>query len=163
VSKDPHKISAVSAEQAPSPSAGLRPSFYEVFDPKASSAVRVEKIHQWLSLPARNRPELIMAYFDTVDYQSHYSGPDDEKVACTSPAPMMKDTVDCHSFGPDVEMVACTSTAPMMKWQHASLMTVRPGSIAFGCRYISAGAKLPVSVSCRLTLRSPKLTRRWQA
>jgi predicted AlkP superfamily pyrophosphatase or phosphodiesterase len=91
VSKDSKKISAGSAEQAPSPSAGLRPSFYEVFDPKAPSAVRVEKIHQWLSLPPRNRPELIMAYFDTVDYQSHFSGPDNEKVACTSLPPMIKE------------------------------------------------------------------------
>ena len=58
------------------PVQGIRPTYSYLFDVDVSGMTRVEKVLEWLALPDEQRPHMISLYFQYVDDQSHYHGPD---------------------------------------------------------------------------------------
>jgi alkaline phosphatase D len=60
---------------------GKFPSFFKVYNPRATHEERVEQVSAWMRLPAPERPGLIIVYFSDVDYQGHQHGPDSQQVA----------------------------------------------------------------------------------
>lgn len=59
---------------------GVRPSHFGVFNQAVSSNARVDKVLEWLDLPAEERPQFLTLYFDIVDTAGHYHGPDSPEV-----------------------------------------------------------------------------------
>ena len=53
---------------------GTRPQRWKPFDPKISSAERVDAVISWLREPADKRPGLVTLYFDEVDNYTHWKG-----------------------------------------------------------------------------------------
>jgi predicted AlkP superfamily pyrophosphatase or phosphodiesterase len=60
---------------------GRRPSYYQAFDGKLSSAARVDGLLAWFDLPAAARPRFFTLYFDIVDHAGHKYGPDTPETA----------------------------------------------------------------------------------
>ena len=60
---------------------GLRPTYYQPFNGKLSSAARVDGLLAWLDLPAETRPRFLTLYFDVVDHAGHTFGPDAPQTA----------------------------------------------------------------------------------
>ncbi|QNL48635.1 alkaline phosphatase family protein [Olivibacter sp. SDN3] len=58
------------------PIGGLYPSYYYPYNEKISIARRIQKVVEWLSLPAEKRPHLINFYLPEVDHAGHLFGPD---------------------------------------------------------------------------------------
>ncbi len=56
--------------------AGVRPTWYKMFDAAVPNAERVAQVLDWLSLPADQAPQLITVYFGDVDDAGHEFGPD---------------------------------------------------------------------------------------
>jgi predicted AlkP superfamily pyrophosphatase or phosphodiesterase len=56
--------------------AGVRPTYYEVYDQRVPNADRVRQVLDWLSLPEDKAPALITVYFNDVDDAGHRFGPD---------------------------------------------------------------------------------------
>ena len=51
------------------------PALMVPFEPGRSAMRQVEQLLAWLDLPARQRPQLLMAYFDHYDVAAHANGP----------------------------------------------------------------------------------------
>jgi predicted AlkP superfamily pyrophosphatase or phosphodiesterase len=58
------------------PVAGVRPTYYTLYDPKVPNAERVRQVLDWLSLPADSAPSLVTLYLGDVDQAGHEFGPD---------------------------------------------------------------------------------------
>lgn len=58
------------------PIAGRRPSRVQRYDEDIRAAARVDSVLAWLALPASDRPRLITAYFEDLDWAGHEKGPD---------------------------------------------------------------------------------------
>lgn len=55
---------------------GKRPSYYYPYQEKFSPSEKVDKVINWLKLPAEKRPHFISLYFPEVDAAGHHFGPD---------------------------------------------------------------------------------------
>ncbi|WP_223606536.1 ectonucleotide pyrophosphatase/phosphodiesterase [Chryseobacterium sp. OSA05B] len=55
---------------------GMRPSYYYPYHEKFKPSEKVEKVVNWLKLPAETRPHFITLYFPEVDGSGHHFGPD---------------------------------------------------------------------------------------
>jgi predicted AlkP superfamily pyrophosphatase or phosphodiesterase len=60
--------------------ARLRPDHWAHFDAAIKSDRRVDIVLDWLDEPADKRPEFITLYFDQVDHQGHWFGPESAEV-----------------------------------------------------------------------------------
>ena len=60
--------------------AGLRPTYWSLYDEKMTNEARVEKVLAWLDLPAAERPSFITLYFSDTDDAGHDDGPESEAV-----------------------------------------------------------------------------------
>lgn len=58
---------------------GIRPSYYYHYHEKFLPSDKVEKVVNWLELPAENRPHFISLYFPEVDAVGHNFGPDSKE------------------------------------------------------------------------------------
>ena len=58
--------------------AGRRPSYWSLYDEKTPDEERVNKVLEWLRLPAELRPHLITLYFSDADDAGHHNGPEAE-------------------------------------------------------------------------------------
>jgi len=58
---------------------GMRPSYYYPYHEKFKPAEKVEKVVNWLKLPAEKRPHFISLYFPEVDGSGHHFGPDSKE------------------------------------------------------------------------------------
>jgi alkaline phosphatase D len=54
---------------------GRRPTCFVPYDSKFPNQKRVEKVLEWLRLPAAERPHLLLTYFNDVDEAGHNFGP----------------------------------------------------------------------------------------
>ena len=63
---------------------GRRPTFSMPYDGSVPNDERVEQAFRWLSLPAGQRPSLILLYFSTVDDAGHRHGPDAPETAAAA-------------------------------------------------------------------------------
>ena len=59
---------------------GVRPSQFGVFNEAITSDARVDKVLEWIDLPAEARPQFLTLYFDIVDTAGHHNGPDSPQV-----------------------------------------------------------------------------------
>ena len=60
---------------------GIRPTYYKKFNMTTKKEVRVNKVLEWLNLPANERPHMITMYFPDMDNTGHRYGPNnDEKL-----------------------------------------------------------------------------------
>lgn len=55
---------------------GMHPSIWKLYDASVSFRARVDSVAAWLNLPVKNRPKLILLYFQEPDGISHKTGPD---------------------------------------------------------------------------------------
>lgn len=55
---------------------GIRPTYWQPFDPDVPGATRVAQVVQWLAMPDETRPHLVTLYFDDVDSAGHQFGPE---------------------------------------------------------------------------------------
>jgi predicted AlkP superfamily pyrophosphatase or phosphodiesterase len=62
------------------PILGQRPTYWEPFDERVPGARRVDRVLQWLDLPAASRPTFLTLYFSDVDGAGHDAGPDSSAV-----------------------------------------------------------------------------------
>jgi len=62
------------------PILGQRPRYWSPFDDKVSGTDRVDRILEWLDLPASDRPTLLTLYLSEVDSAGHNSGPESNAV-----------------------------------------------------------------------------------
>lgn len=60
---------------------GVRPSYWTEFDQGMPGDARVDRVLEWMDLPADQRPQLTTLYFDIVDTQGHHHGPDGAETA----------------------------------------------------------------------------------
>lgn len=58
---------------------GLLSSHYYDYSEKTPVDKRVEKVKEWLKLPAETRPHFITFYFPEVDHEAHLHGPDSKE------------------------------------------------------------------------------------
>ena len=58
---------------------GFRPSTYKKYDPSYSFTSRVDSVVSWFNKPLKNRPKLVMLYFNEPDYTGHKHGPDSKQ------------------------------------------------------------------------------------
>lgn len=54
--------------------AGVRPSYYKIYDKNVTNEDRVKQIVEWLKLPEAERPHLLTLYFSDVDTAGHRFG-----------------------------------------------------------------------------------------
>ena len=59
---------------------GIRPAYWQAFDPSVTADARVDQVLRWLDLPAEQRPGFISLYFEHVDVAGHNYGPDSPQV-----------------------------------------------------------------------------------
>jgi predicted AlkP superfamily pyrophosphatase or phosphodiesterase len=57
----------------------MRPSYYYPYHEKFKPSEKVEKVVNWLKLPAEKRPHFISLYFPEVDGSGHHFGPDSKE------------------------------------------------------------------------------------
>ncbi|NUN68741.1 MAG: alkaline phosphatase family protein [Bacteroidetes bacterium] len=57
-----------------------RPQHFEAYDQQRPYPVRVAGVLRWLALPEKERPDLVLLYFDAVDTHGHQSGPSSSQV-----------------------------------------------------------------------------------
>lgn len=62
------------------PVSGIQPAFWYRYDGSVPNRERVGRALEWLSLPPRERPHLILLYFSDVDSRAHEYGPDSREV-----------------------------------------------------------------------------------
>jgi len=55
---------------------GAHPEVWQRFDANLPAVARVERVLEWIDLPAGERPQLITLYFNSVDKVGHHDGPD---------------------------------------------------------------------------------------
>lgn len=58
---------------------GMRPSYYYSYHEKFKPSEKVDKVVNWLKLPAEKRPHFISLYFPEVDGSGHHFGPDSQE------------------------------------------------------------------------------------
>ncbi|OLY81743.1 putative pyrophosphatase/phosphodiesterase [Smittium mucronatum] len=54
---------------------GIRPSYYSPYDLSVSQTTKMDKLINWLELPAAQRPTLLVSYFAEVDVAGHSFSP----------------------------------------------------------------------------------------
>ena len=59
---------------------GLRPTYYYDYDEKIPISKRINKVKDWLMLPAEKRPHLITFYLSEPDHAGHSFGPESDQV-----------------------------------------------------------------------------------
>jgi predicted AlkP superfamily pyrophosphatase or phosphodiesterase len=57
---------------------GTRPRYWEPYNEELPGPARVERVLEWLDLPARDRPRFLTLYFEDVDTAGHDDGPDSQ-------------------------------------------------------------------------------------
>ena len=57
------------------PIKGSYPDYYTIYDGSVANEERIEKVSEWLKLPAEERPRFISLYFSLVDDAGHANGP----------------------------------------------------------------------------------------
>ncbi len=62
------------------PIRGIRPRYWEAYNEGTPGAARVDRVLEWLDLPAADRPRFITLYFEDTDTAGHADGPDSEAV-----------------------------------------------------------------------------------
>jgi predicted AlkP superfamily pyrophosphatase or phosphodiesterase len=62
------------------PIRGIRPRYWEAYNESTPGAARVNRVLQWLDLPAADRPRFITLYFEDTDTAGHADGPDSKAV-----------------------------------------------------------------------------------
>ena len=62
------------------PVAGIRPRYWRAYNGKVPPEMRVDKVLEWLDLPADKRPTMISMYFSDTDDAGHEFSPDSEEV-----------------------------------------------------------------------------------
>jgi predicted AlkP superfamily pyrophosphatase or phosphodiesterase len=55
---------------------GVRPTYFKYYDETVPDTARVDTVLHWLSLPAPERPRLVLLYFSEPDHTAHRQGPD---------------------------------------------------------------------------------------
>ena len=58
---------------------GVRPTYYYRFNDKISLDTRLRAVKDWLTMPAAQRPHLILFYLSPVDHAEHFFGPDSKE------------------------------------------------------------------------------------
>ncbi|MCJ8155408.1 ectonucleotide pyrophosphatase/phosphodiesterase [Chryseobacterium sp. SSA4.19] len=58
---------------------GKRPTYYYPYHEKFSPSEKIDKVMNWLKLPADKRPHFISLYFPEVDGSGHHFGPDSKE------------------------------------------------------------------------------------
>ena len=58
---------------------GIRPTYWYHFNDKIAMDTRLKAVHDWLVLPAEQRPHLITFYLSQVDHAEHFYGPDSKE------------------------------------------------------------------------------------
>jgi predicted AlkP superfamily pyrophosphatase or phosphodiesterase len=58
---------------------GIRPTYYCRFNDKIPLDARLQTVKDWLTLPAAQRPHLILFYLSPVDHAEHFFGPDSKE------------------------------------------------------------------------------------
>jgi predicted AlkP superfamily pyrophosphatase or phosphodiesterase len=59
---------------------GVRPTYWQPFDPSVPPDARVDQVLAWLDLPADQRPTFVSLYFENADVAGHSYGPDSLQV-----------------------------------------------------------------------------------
>lgn len=62
------------------PIQGIQPTYFKYYDGSVPYAARVDSVLHWLSLPASERPRLVLLYFAQPDGTAHRMGPEDPAV-----------------------------------------------------------------------------------
>jgi len=60
--------------------AGVRPSYWKLYDGSVSNRERVQQVLEWLRLPESERPSFVTMYFSDVDSAGHDAGPESREV-----------------------------------------------------------------------------------
>jgi len=63
------------------PVGGVQPTHWYRFDAQVPRERRVDRVLEWLAMPAETRPHMITLYFEHVDAAFHDTGPDGEATA----------------------------------------------------------------------------------
>jgi predicted AlkP superfamily pyrophosphatase or phosphodiesterase len=58
---------------------GVRPTYYYRFNDKITLDTRLQAVKDWLTMPAAQRPHLILFYLSFVDHAEHLYGPDSKE------------------------------------------------------------------------------------
>jgi len=58
---------------------GVRPTYYYLFNDRIALDTRLQAVKAWLTLPAAERPHLILFYLSQVDHAEHLYGPDSKE------------------------------------------------------------------------------------
>jgi predicted AlkP superfamily pyrophosphatase or phosphodiesterase len=59
---------------------GVRPTYWQLFDPSVPPDARVDQVLAWLDLPIDQRPTFVSLYFENADVAGHSYGPDSLQV-----------------------------------------------------------------------------------
>jgi predicted AlkP superfamily pyrophosphatase or phosphodiesterase len=59
---------------------GVRPTYWQLFDPSVPPDARVDQALAWLDLPIEQRPTFVSLYFENADVAGHSYGPDSLQV-----------------------------------------------------------------------------------
>ena len=59
---------------------GVRPTYWQPFDPSVPPDARVDQVLAWLDLPTEQRPTFVSLYFEHADVAGHSYGPDSLQV-----------------------------------------------------------------------------------
>jgi len=59
---------------------GVRPTYWQSFNPAVSPDARVDQVLAWLDLPSDQRPSFVSLYFEQADVAGHGFGPDSLQV-----------------------------------------------------------------------------------
>jgi predicted AlkP superfamily pyrophosphatase or phosphodiesterase len=59
---------------------GIRPTYWQSYDPTVQPDARVDQVLQWLDLPKEQRPSFVSLYFEHTDVAGHFYGPDSLQV-----------------------------------------------------------------------------------
>ncbi|OLY77659.1 putative pyrophosphatase/phosphodiesterase [Smittium mucronatum] len=59
---------------------GIRPTYYSAYNGSVTQTSKMDKIIDWLELPAAQRPALLISYFPEVDSAGHSFGPNSKRV-----------------------------------------------------------------------------------
>jgi len=60
--------------------AGVRPSYWKLYDGNVSNRERVQQVLDWLRLPESERPSFVTLYFSDTDGAGHDAGPESQEV-----------------------------------------------------------------------------------
>jgi len=59
---------------------GVRPTYWQLFEPSVPPDARVDQVLAWLDLPVEQRPTFVSLYFEHADVAGHSYGPDSLQV-----------------------------------------------------------------------------------